>query len=556
MDLIYNPLPQGNYIRLLEVCQDSLSHELVCKFNIVRLDDCRHKYTAISYAWENQAPVSRIRFSNGQSIPLSLTLSTLFDSLRKNYRSFTLWIDAICINQKDTAEKSSQVRLMGQVYSCAEQLLLWLGESNRETQDAFQFMESKQTLSWPDDWDLEKDLSGLESLFTVLERPYFQRVWVIQEITLNDNVLMACGSDRIDFDNFRLCVFAVWRFFEGWDDYDNDSDAIRGLYCVTRMIFVRDEYQDSGAVRYEILLQAALHCKATDNRDMVFAFRGIGGSDRPVPDPDYNASVEDVYIKTAIALLCYGTSLDFLALSGVGFRQQPSNLPSWVPDFRYHSYNEPFVPCDSASWSTGGSLEVPVTIVPPNQLRLQVRVFDFVDVNCAKFNSFSVTEQKTAMEGVLLLKQRLPHDVSQESWLEIVAWSLILGLDIDDDPAGPEYREYFNEWLKWLQSSSTQADLAKINSNKYQRTIGMRIDGWKAFMTKRGSFCIGPPEVAVGDMICVVPGCRFPLILRSNKTGSDDESRSRYILVSWCFVQGIMQGEAMASGQILDVLLH
>jgi hypothetical protein len=59
----------------------------------------------------------------------------------------------------------------------------------------------------------------------------------------------------------------------------------------------------------------------------------------------------------------------------------------------------------------------------------------------------------------------------------MVAWSLIFGLDIDDDPAGPEYREYFKEWLKWLQSSSTQADLAKINSNKYQRTIRVRIDG-------------------------------------------------------------------------------
>jgi hypothetical protein len=289
---------------------------------------------------------------------------------------------------------------------------------------------------------------------------------------------------------------------------------------------------------------------------MVFAFQGIGGSDRPVPDPDYNALVEDVYIKTAIALLCHGTSLDSLALSGVGFREQPSNLPSWVPDFRYHSYGEPFVPCDRASWSTGGSLEVLATIVPPNQLRLQVRVFDFVDVNCAKFNSFSMTEQKTAMEGVLSLKQRLPYNVSQESWLDVVAWSLIFGLDINDVLAGPEYREYFNKWLKWLQSSSTQANLAKINNNKYKRTIRMRIDRWKAFMTKRGSFCIGSPKVAVGDMICVVLGCRFPLILRSNKTGSNDESCSRYILISWCFVQGIMQGKDMALGQILDVLLN
>jgi hypothetical protein len=38
-----------------------------------------------------------------------------------------LWIDQICINQNSVAEKSSQVELMGDVYSKAKQVIVWLG---------------------------------------------------------------------------------------------------------------------------------------------------------------------------------------------------------------------------------------------------------------------------------------------------------------------------------------------------------------------------------------------------------------------------------------------
>ena len=352
----------------------------------------------------------------------------------------------------------------------------------------------------------------------------------------------------MEWDVFEVCVFAIWKFWEGWDWLDEECDGRRGLSCVTEMVNIRDEYQSEGSVRYEKLLQAALHCNATDYRDMVFAFRGIGEGARRVPNPDYEVAVEVVYTRTASALLCYGGVLDTLALSGVGFRSQVSNLPSWVPDLRLRSYDEPFDSCDGASWDAGGPPKEAATVPTPNKLRLQVRLLDTVDVCCAPFNSASVIEQKKAMEGVMSLKKRLPHAMSESSWLNFVAESLLFGLDIDSKPVGPEYRKYFREWLAWLQSSSTQADIAKISSNEYQRSVGVRIDSWKAFMTKDGYFCIGPPGVEIGDFVCVVPGCRFPLVLRRKEREIDDE----YILISWCYVRGIMHGEAMKKGNMLD----
>jgi hypothetical protein len=560
MNMIYHPLPQGDYIRLLDVWVDPSTDELVCRFKVIALDDEVPDYKVTSYAWEDPSPLSTIKFTDGQSLPLSSTLSKLFASLQKRSKTFTVWIDALCINQEDDEEKASQVSLMGKVYSHAEQVLLWLGSSAPETETAFRFMESKQTLSWPEDWenDLNPDLSGLNSIFSLLERPWFQRVWVIQEVILSNNVLMMCGDDSIDFDSFRICIFAVWKFIEDWTGYDGESNALKGLWCVTRLMFMRDEFQDTGSVRYEILLQAAFHCQATDKRDMVFAFKGIADTKRPVPVPDYKMPVEDVYTKTAIALLCHGTSLDLLALSGIASRKYESNLPTWVPDLRHHSYSEPFVPCERAGWNTGGVVRALPTLNSPDQLRIQGTPIDTVMETCSIFDSYSMIDQKTALQEILALRQKVPVEVAEETWLDKVAESLTLGVDIEDDPVDiSAYRDEFKDWLQLLLSSSTQDDIAALNRNVYHRTIGPKIDGWKAFLTKKGYFCIGPPSVEQGDFVSIVPGCRFPLVLRTDPRASANQSLPECILVSWCYTHGLMFGEVnMAEQRLVDILVR
>lgn len=557
MSATYDPLPPGKHIRLLELRTDKSSQQLVYTFIVVSLDYCKHQFTAISYAWEDPAPVDSINSSDGLSLTLSVTISNLFHSLRKRRETFILWLDALCINQENTEEKSSQVRLMGDIYSSAERVLVWLGVSTPKAESAFRFMESKQSFSWPHDWDTEEDLSGLETVFDLLDRPWFRRLWVIQEVTLNDDVLIGCGDDLLDFATFRSCIFAFWKFFENLSDYDYDHPAVLGLWSVTRLIWIQDEFRASGRVRYETLLQQALHCETTDERDKVFAFRGIGDDERPVPGPDYTASVEHIYTDTAVALLCHGKSLDLLALSGIGKRPQTSELPTWVPDLRYQSFEEPFNVCDSADWNAGGHLVASPGILSRNQIRLQVNAFDYVELTCAAFNVSSVTDQQEAVRGILALRQKLPYEVSEETWLDTVASTLIFGLDLEDEIASPEYRELFNEWLHWLQTSHTEEDLQNIRTNKYYRTLDYRIDGWKAFMTRRGFLCIGPPEVGVGDEVCVVPGCRLPLVLRSIPKTSVTASLPEYLVVSWCFAQGVMHGEARSMDlPMIDVLLQ
>lgn len=48
-----------------------------------------------------------------------------------------IWVDALCINQDDLAERGSQISIMNLIYQSAQKVLVWLGEADESTSDAF-----------------------------------------------------------------------------------------------------------------------------------------------------------------------------------------------------------------------------------------------------------------------------------------------------------------------------------------------------------------------------------------------------------------------------------
>ncbi|KAF4434511.1 heterokaryon incompatibility het-6 [Fusarium acutatum] len=594
MNITYPPL-LGNHIRILDVSVNAENSEPIYNFRVVPLEN-PPEYTAISYCWDNSTNIARIRFHNGDSLPLSQTLLDLFNSLRKKSSKFTVWIDAICINQEDTAEKEFQVPLMGKIYSRSTEVVVWLGKSDNVTKNAFRFMkrEEKDLETRPEPlvrsssfynkirslygkvsgpYRQESDLSGLKNMLLLLQRPWFQRVWVIQEVASGRSVQVVCGDDSVDLGRFSDGVSAIWNSFIGLGRYSYDHPAILGFWCVTRMLSIREEYQkkinegESG-VCYETLLQAAYHCRATRTCDKVFAFHGIADS-RPVPKANYRITPEQVFVETAEALLCHGDSLDLLTLSWMGYMRQHSTLPTWAPDLRCHAYDEPLVLCNCAGWDAGGRLNTSPKIDPESsrRLRLQVKLIDTIDVVCPEFAPCIVKQQRAAVNSVLALRPQLAGDLSVEAWMNKLAESLIMGLDIDDNPlrvgmpGWDQHRRHFDDWLQWVQSSPRQKDLQNIESNVYHRIIRPRIDTMKAFATSRGFFGIGPEPTMEGDVVFIVPGCRIPLLLRPDPPVADDEISSPLVqtwtLVSWCYIDGLMFGEAMdLDNPVEEILLR
>ncbi|KAF9881730.1 hypothetical protein CkaCkLH20_00876 [Colletotrichum karsti] len=566
---VYSPLPKGNYIRLLQV-ELVGRDDLIGSLETVHLDKCPFQYKALSYAWGASEPVTELKLRGGQSLQLNQTLSDLFGQLKTLQASWTLWIDALCINQKNDEEKSSQVQLMRRIYSAADQVIMWLGTRDEESHAAFRFMNLMRNHSWKEDWEEEKkeNLEDIRYVFTLLARPWFRRTWVIQEVVLNRNVAVMCGDDSVDFRVFECCVYAVWLYFDV-DDYGDDHPSILGLWHASELMAILREFRKHRSVSFEKLLETSYFCKATDDRDKVYGFMGLARHRTPLPAPDYSPSTsfQQVYLMTAEALLCHGTSRNVLALAGIARRRLPSDLPTWVPDLRNEEFEQPIQSCYNAKWKAGGRMEAKATREGADYLRIRVRPIDEVSVTCSPFNSRSVKRQKKAMRQVLALRPMHPAVVSEDEWNDTVAMSMIMGLDVDDQPVNrEEYLTYFREWLEWLHSSNSQEDMKRIKGNRFQRTTGPRVDDWNAFMTQTGIFCIGPQAVRVDDVLCTVPGCRLPLIFRQSEPESmargdprdpDERLLPEYTLVSWCFAVGLMEGEHPAQKRpAIEVLLR
>jgi hypothetical protein len=152
MEYQHDPLPEGDVIRLLHVNIAEDTQQPICTFQTVSLEPETPKYTAISYTWGDGTPVRRVACADGRWIGLSTTLSDLFDVLQKRSKSFTLWIDALCINQNNPLEKGHQVNQMGNVYSKAEQVLVWLGLADEASRMLFNLGNYLETDGKYDEW--------------------------------------------------------------------------------------------------------------------------------------------------------------------------------------------------------------------------------------------------------------------------------------------------------------------------------------------------------------------------------------------------------------------
>ncbi|KAK4890937.1 hypothetical protein LTR27_010385 [Elasticomyces elasticus] len=103
------------------------------------------------------------------------------------------WIDAICIDQANTKERNNQVQQMRKIFSYARFVLIWLGEVSQEsslsTTDcaAFEQRASRKEQSGSEIYNTNHDV------LRVIRSPYWQRLWIVQEIRLASAAFVVSG---------------------------------------------------------------------------------------------------------------------------------------------------------------------------------------------------------------------------------------------------------------------------------------------------------------------------------------------------------------------------
>jgi hypothetical protein len=119
-------------IRLLELLPSEASDARIqCRLRHYLLFPIQPKWKqdfhALSYTWGN-GDQDRFIVIDGKGFLVAENLQLALWRLRLPDRSVFLWIDAICINQRDILEKQEQISMMGNIYSIATNVLVWLGE--------------------------------------------------------------------------------------------------------------------------------------------------------------------------------------------------------------------------------------------------------------------------------------------------------------------------------------------------------------------------------------------------------------------------------------------
>jgi hypothetical protein len=148
---------------------------------------------------------------------------------------FKVWIDAICINQADSAERGLQLNKMRELYSEALSVVIWLGEESEDSEKAINLLETLSRLS--DHWEKDGHKSfGLSdkveklrlalkndpeylgkgswvALREFLARPCWDRLWIIQEVLISSTKTILCGSLCIDWDTLCTGLGTIRRHF-------------------------------------------------------------------------------------------------------------------------------------------------------------------------------------------------------------------------------------------------------------------------------------------------------------------------------------------------------
>ncbi|KUJ13403.1 HET-domain-containing protein [Mollisia scopiformis] len=148
--------------------------------------------------------------------------------MRQEIEDIDLWVDAVCINQADIAEKKAQVALMDRIYKEATSILVWLGGSNLDASLAFNLLKLLADLRAQDDLpDTKAKADSWASVINLTKKSYWRRVWILQELEFSKKAEVAWGSETIKLETMarawstiltkRKQVEAILHR-AGWDD--------------------------------------------------------------------------------------------------------------------------------------------------------------------------------------------------------------------------------------------------------------------------------------------------------------------------------------------------
>lgn len=358
---VYDDLALGN-CRVFELVPGNFSDDIHIILRTQKLKEGEPQtYKALSYVWGSEKDPQQIwvQSQEGHKTHRPHTSSyinatrNLDEALRYIRRSDTrrlLWVDAVCINQKDTTERSEQVQQMPLIYRSAAHVVVWLGPAADESdrvmktfgnwaevaeydQNNDKLLAKKQyasEYSWIED-RRQPFPSGsrlFKSCRALIERAWFERLWIRQEIYLSSHkATVVCGTWSLPWNEFRVGLMVYSR--RAIDHSTPDLERALERQVLVTYLLLADQSL------FYVLLYTAWGSACSDPRDKVFGILGMLREEEAelATDikPDYTMSVVELYKRVAETCFKLYKRLDILGCYHVA--ADTLWRPTWVPNW-------------------------------------------------------------------------------------------------------------------------------------------------------------------------------------------------------------------------------
>ena len=391
---VYEPIPEGRFLRILVLHPGKQQDDIKCDLSIRSQRRSKNTYAAISYVWGDPNDTTDIT-CNERVVQVTRNLADALRQFRHPRTIRRLWADALCINQKDEAEKSRQVGMMGAIFRNAREVLVWLGEdsgfaedyfcmivkTNRYLDEVFRPLEPQHKMpSLHESSLISLDRVSWTRVKVLLDLPWFHRAWTVQECALARKCRMYWGSSNIDVaDVFETSFWArlhteLGVLLHGFDlkGCGNLSVRFQSVHChyggrlrwqTSRPGLSNEVERYGGLSTLSGVLHVARRFKATDPRDHVFAFLDCpfakDESGRSVLKVDYSMPMEEIWYQIACTLVQDPREGPYL-LSAVKHRSGQvlitPDRPTWVPYWNLE-HNHPMIADPSKIFRAGVPLK-------------------------------------------------------------------------------------------------------------------------------------------------------------------------------------------------------
>jgi hypothetical protein len=583
---LYRPLNKDRKeIRLLTLEPGQGDQIIRCTLSHTFLDECPiAHYETISYTCGDPALRSKIML-HGNATDVLASSEVVLRRMRLPAAQRVLWVDSICIDQENTAERGHQVGMMYEIYANTSMNLIWLGPDDGYTEQAAMSVRAIMD-------EMAEECNGLENLGSILRNekgteqfsntrlslanldktceslehlygsPWFGRLWVVQEVSLAP--ISACyrGAYEIPIlDVLRAVSFLSYKWYHiseyvtsGSENFvhaatifdltDREHGYYRRFFKRTTFLSLLDDLRSFGTI---------------DPRDHVFGTLGLwrqqstSAEQSNLLNPDYSLEICDVFQNAARYAVREAKSLRLL-LSCLKSEQDFGKWPSWVPRWDHQFVLDTDSGYLRASFRSDNDVGMTLieSVDEPSLLCVSGLV---IDVIAKVLPAFNTRTRAHKWQKRLAKIEALPCN---NTWIKnplgsieakfastLSAGGAVLGNVIDDTESLGCYRAYKQHLTTYQQWPSRRIKIDHPATDEERQADNF--DSFSAvamnravFNSEDGHIGLGPRNAKTGDLLVILYGSQYPAVLRPHH-----EDENYFFFVGPAYVYGIMDGEAV-----------